>query len=94
MSKLSEKQDSIINLQIEKYKNEAYNYKCERDEIKMQIANVKTIKDRLVKEKEKMNLKIEKYKKQAEELREHLNRFEQEKREERSCLHQELEDVI
>jgi hypothetical protein len=89
-----EKQRVSYNSLIEKYKNEAYSYKCERDELKIQINNLKTKKDGRDKEIDKVILKSEKYKERVLELEKMITKFELEKKESESQYMNEMNQVI
>jgi hypothetical protein len=63
-----EAQKSQHNLHIEKYLNEAYFLKCERDELKIQLTNLKKLLDDKENELEKQKSKSEKYRIKNNEL--------------------------
>ena len=82
-----DKQKFFLNSQIEKYKNESYNYKCERDEFKIQLNNLKSKKDGKDKEIDKIMLKCEKYKEKVADLEKAVTKYESEKREIKAKFH-------
>ncbi len=69
-----------MNYHIEKYKNEAYAYKCERDELKQLFNNLKARKEAKEKEMEKLTTKCKTYKEKVTELEASINLSETEKK--------------
>ena len=79
LSKKKEKEDLVSSSIIEKIKNESYSYKCERDHLKVQIQDLKILKDRSYKEAERAHLKYEKAKEKIHSLDREKSRIESEK---------------
>jgi hypothetical protein len=91
-SESEDKQKIAVNSQIEKYKNEAYTYKCERDELKVQLNNLKKKKDS-EKDKEKLLAKYDKYKEKVCDLEKEILRQETEKKENESKFIKEFQEI-
>jgi predicted nuclease with TOPRIM domain len=66
---------------IDKFKNESYGYKCERDQLKVQIQDLKIFKEKCIKEMEKIQDKYNKAKERIALLEKSLVKMESEKRE-------------
>jgi hypothetical protein len=75
---LSDKQESQINIQIEKYKKECYEYKCQNDQMKTQLYNLNSSQINNFKE---LNYKVDKYRERSKELEKITGRLENEKKE-------------
>jgi chromosome segregation ATPase len=90
---MEEKQKINLNAQIEKYKNEAYSYRCEKEELKMQLNNFKARKDVNEKEMQKLKDKCEKYKEKVTELEKVISRNETERKEFENKFYKEMYEV-
>lgn len=88
-----EKQRVSMNSQIEKYKNEAYMFKCERDELKIQLNNLKTKKDGREKDIEKIVARGEKYKEKVTELEKRVVMCEAERKESENKMTIQIYDM-
>jgi chromosome segregation ATPase len=82
-----------MNYHIEKYKNEAYAYKCERDELKQLLNNLKARKEAKEKEMEKLTNKCKTYKEKVTELETLLNLSDIEKKETENKFIQENSEL-
>jgi hypothetical protein len=101
LNKKKEKDDLMSNNLIEKIKKESYGYKCERDQLKLQIQDLKILKDRSYKEVEKIHLKYEKLKEKSHTYESIISKYENERNEldikynkEKQELQIQLEDII
>eukprot|EP00340_Litonotus_pictus_P009071 CAMPEP_0170521690 /NCGR_PEP_ID=MMETSP0209-20121228/7052_1 /TAXON_ID=665100 ORGANISM="Litonotus pictus, Strain P1" /NCGR_SAMPLE_ID=MMETSP0209 /ASSEMBLY_ACC=CAM_ASM_000301 /LENGTH=650 /DNA_ID=CAMNT_0010808697 /DNA_START=175 /DNA_END=2127 /DNA_ORIENTATION=- len=66
---------------IEKYKNEAYSYKCERDDLKIKSNSVRAKLDRLTTDNEKLQAKLTRMKEKQKQFEIKIERFTADKRE-------------
>ena len=91
----------MSNSYIEKIKKESYGYKCERDQLKLQIQDLKILKDRSYKEVEKIHLKYEKLKEKSKSYDKTISNYENDKLElelrynkDKHELQRQLNDLI
>jgi chromosome segregation ATPase len=64
----SESNDKSQKIQIEKFRNDLYFLKCERDQLKLQLNQLNTIKEKYDSTTEKIQKKYEKSKQKIKEL--------------------------
>ena len=89
----NETYDKAQKMQMEKYRNESYFMKCERDQLKLQLKELNTIKEKYDLTTEQIQ---KKYEKSKSKIKEYLNQnefLEKTNIELREKLHNELEIV-
>jgi hypothetical protein len=90
LEKVKEKEEQEFSVMIEKYKKESYDYKCQNDQLKMQISNLKSLKENSSKES---NNKLEKYKSKISELEKLIPKYEKDKKDIETRLNEEIIEV-
>lgn len=90
---MKENDQILLTSQIEKYKNEAWIYKCERDELKVSLNNLKIERKSNEKDFDKKLLKVDKYKEKIHDLEKQLLKNEGERNEIESKFTKENNEV-